>query len=133
MSYVDGFVLPIHPDKLDAYREIARTFAAKAAELGGISVETLGDGLEQGNLTSFPRSVHAAEGENVVFSFVIWPDKATRDAGWEKIMGMPELQPQGDMPFDGKGMFWGGFTPLVGEEALSKLLATSRQPATAEA
>ncbi len=21
MSYVDGFVLPIHPDKLDAYRE----------------------------------------------------------------------------------------------------------------
>ena len=27
MSYVDGFVLPIHPDKLDAYREIARTLA----------------------------------------------------------------------------------------------------------
>jgi uncharacterized protein YbaA (DUF1428 family) len=123
MAYVDGFVLPLHPDKLDAYRELAKTFAREAAKLGGISVECLGDGLEPGNLTSFPRSVHATEGENVVFSFVIWPDKAARDAGWEKIMGMPELMPQGDPPFDGKRMYWGGFNPLVGDDALAALLA----------
>lgn len=133
MSYVDGFILPLHPDKLEAYRELAATFAREAAKLGGISVETLGDGLEPGKLTSFLQSVHAQEGENVVFSFVIWPDKATRDAGWEKIMGMPELMPQNDPPFDGKRMFWGGFNPLVGHEALDALLASTPRSATQEA
>jgi uncharacterized protein YbaA (DUF1428 family) len=124
MAYIDGFVLPLHPDKLEAYRPMAEMFARKAAEFGAISVEALGDGLEPGTRTSFPRSVEAKDGENVVFSFIIWPDKATRDSSWEKIMAMPELQggPDGP-PFDGKRMFWGGFTPLVGEEALAALLA----------
>ena len=122
-------MLPLHPDKLEAYRTMAETFAREAKKLGGISVEGLGDGLEPGNLTSFPRSVQAQEGENVVFSFIIWPDKAARDAGWEKIMGMPELMPQGDPPLDGKRMFWGGFTPLVGDEALSALLSQARSEA----
>lgn len=122
MAYVDGFVLPIHPDRLIDYRPLAERFAAEAAKLGGISVETLGDGLEPGNRTSFPRSVEAAPDENVIFSFVIWPDKATRDAGWEKIMAIPELQPD-NVPFDGKRMFWGGFTPLVGEDRLARLLS----------
>lgn len=127
MAYVDGFVLPLHPDKLADYRTMAETFANEARKLGGISVEGLGDGLEPGKVTSFPRSVQAQEGENVVFSFVIWPDKATRDAGWEKIMGMPELQggPDGP-PFDGKRMYWGGFTPLVGEADLETLLKQAR-------
>jgi uncharacterized protein YbaA (DUF1428 family) len=129
MSYIDGFVLPLHPDKRDAYKVMADAFAREARRLGGISIETLGDGLEEGKVTSFPRSVQAQGGENVVFSFVIWPDKATRDASWEKIMGMPELHPEGDPPFDGKRMFWGGFTPLVGAEALDALLASAQQPA----
>ena len=50
----------------------------------------------------------------MVFSFMLWPDKATRDAGWERLMADPELQPGPDgMPFDGKRMFWGGFSPIV--------------------
>jgi uncharacterized protein YbaA (DUF1428 family) len=132
MSYIDGFVLPLHPDKLDAYRPLAEAFAREAAKFGAVSVEALGDGLEPGKLTSFPRSVQAEEGENVVFSFIIWPDKATRDSSWEKIMAMPELQggPDGP-PFDGKRMFWGGFTPLVGEEALVALLGSAKSKAGA--
>jgi uncharacterized protein YbaA (DUF1428 family) len=46
MAYVDGFVLPLHPDKHDAYKAMAETFAREAAKLGGISIESLGDGLE---------------------------------------------------------------------------------------
>ena len=122
MTYIDGFVLPIHPDRLEDYRPMAETFAREVAKLGGVSVEALGDGLEPGTRTSFPRSVEAADGENVVFSFVIWPDKAARDAGWEKVMANPDLQPGPDNPFDGKRMFWGGFTPLVGQDALAALL-----------
>ena len=55
----------------------------------------------------------AEDGENVVFSFIEWPDKATRDAAWEKIMADESLKPDGEMPFDGKRMFWGGFEPIV--------------------
>ena len=114
MSYIDGFILPLQEGKEEAYREMAEMFARKATELGAIaSVEALGDGLEHGHTTDFYRAVQAKDGENIVFSFVIWPDKATRDTAWEKIMADPDMQPGGDMPFDGKRMFWGGFNPLV--------------------
>jgi uncharacterized protein YbaA (DUF1428 family) len=127
MAYIDGIILPVHPDQLGAYLAMAETFAQAARKLGAISVEGLGDGLEPGKLTSFPTSVQATEGENVIFSFIIWPDKAARDAGWEQIMATPELHPEGDPPFDGKRMFWGGFKPIVGADALAALLATVRR------
>ena len=115
MSYVDGFLLPLPKGKEDEYRKVAEMFARKISEQGAIgSVEGLGDGLEHGHTTDFFRAVKADDSENVVFSFVIWPDKATRDAGWEKIMADPEMQPGAmEMPFDGKRMFWGGFKPLL--------------------
>ena len=114
MSYIDGFILPLKDAKLDEYREMAEMFSRKAEELGATgSVEALGDGLEHGHTTDFFRAVQAQDGENVVFSFIVWPDKATRDTAWEKIMADPEMQPKGEMPFDGKRMFWGGFKPFV--------------------
>jgi uncharacterized protein YbaA (DUF1428 family) len=115
MSYIDGFVLPLKNESLDEYTELAEMFAKKALNHGAIgSLEAIGDGLEHGHTTDFYRAVQAQDGENVVFSFVVWPDKATRDAGWEKIMADPEMQPGAQpMPFDGKRMFWGGFKPFV--------------------
>lgn len=119
MTYIDGFILPLREDRLDEYTAMAKTFERKAKELGAIrSVEAIGDGLEHGHTTDFFRSVQAQEGENVVFSFIVWPDKATRDSAWEKLMADPEMQPGAQpMPFDGKRMFWGGFKPFVGGEA----------------
>jgi uncharacterized protein YbaA (DUF1428 family) len=114
MTYLDGFILPLKDDKLADYKKMAEMFAGKAKAHGAIgSMEALGDGLEHGHTTDFFKSVKAEDGENVVFSFVVWPDKATRDAAWEKIMADPDMQPGGDMPFDGKRMFWGGFEPFV--------------------
>jgi uncharacterized protein YbaA (DUF1428 family) len=43
---------------------------------------------------------------------VVWPDKATRIAAWEKMTGDPAMQP-GDMPFDGKRLIYGGFETLL--------------------
>ncbi|GAA3902986.1 DUF1428 domain-containing protein [Sphingomonas limnosediminicola] len=115
MSYIDGFILPLPRGKEDEYRKMAEMFAGKATKLGAIgSVEALGDGLEHGHTTDFYRAVQATEDENVVFSFIIWPDKTTRDSAWEKLMADPEMQPGAQpMPFDGKRMFWGGFNPLI--------------------
>ena len=115
MSYIDGFILPLREDQLDEYRRMAEMFARKATALGALgSAESIGDGLEHGHTTDFYRAVQAQEGENVVFSFVIWPSKEVRDTAWQKIMADPEMQPGAQpMPFDGKRMFWGGFKPFV--------------------
>ena len=60
------------------------------------------------------RAVQAKEDETVVFSWIEWPDRATRDAGMEKVMKDPRVSPeQNPMPFDGKRMIFGGFTPIV--------------------
>jgi uncharacterized protein YbaA (DUF1428 family) len=115
MTYVDGFILPLPNGKEEEYRKQAEKFAAKATEQGAIgTIEGLGDGLEHGHTTDFFKAVKAEDNENVVFSFILWPDKQTRDAAWEKIMADPDMQPGAmEMPFDGKRMFWGGFKPLL--------------------
>jgi uncharacterized protein YbaA (DUF1428 family) len=48
-----------------------------------------------------------------VFSWVEWPDKATRDAGMEKFMQDPRMEAASACPFDGKRMIFGGFVPVV--------------------
>jgi len=114
-GYVDGFILPVPDDKRQAYRDMAAKACAKFREYGAVRVvEAWGDDVRDGKVTDFKKAVKAEPGENVVFSWIEWPDKATRDAGWEKMMKDPDMQPDpANMPFDGMRMFWGGFAPIV--------------------
>lgn len=58
--------------------------------------------------------MQATESETVVFSWIEWPDKVTRDGGMKKIMEDPRMQPDDlEMPFDGKRMIFGGFQAVV--------------------
>ncbi len=112
-GYVDGFVCPVSPDKREAYVAMAQKAAGKFLEAGALrDCESWGDDVPEGKVTDFRRSVLAEGDESVVFSWVEWPDKATRDAGWGKIMADDSMKPD-EMPFDGKRMFWGGFRPVV--------------------
>jgi uncharacterized protein YbaA (DUF1428 family) len=121
MSYVDGFIVPVPQGNKDAYRAMAAKAAPIFAEYGATHVmEAWGDDLPRGKATDFFMAVKAEEGENVVFSWITWPDKATRDAGWGKIMQDERMKPQGDMPFSGPRMFWGGFEPLVEQGGAGK-------------
>ena len=63
--------------------------------------------------TQLPRLPLFPGDENVVFAYILWPDKTTRDKAWDQLMADPDMQPGADMPFDGKRMFWGGFVPEV--------------------
>jgi uncharacterized protein YbaA (DUF1428 family) len=64
-------------------------------------------------VTDFYKAVQAKEDENVVFSWIEYPDKATRDAANEKMAA--DFDADTEMPFDSKRMFWGGFVPVVSE------------------
>ncbi|HEY0412078.1 MAG TPA: DUF1428 domain-containing protein [Allosphingosinicella sp.] len=116
MSYIDGFVVPVRDGNKETYRAMAAKAAKIFLEYGATRVvESWGDDLPHGKVTDFYRAAQAEEGENVVFSWIIWPSKAARDAGWGKVMADERMKPEGDMPFDGKRMFWGGFDAIVDE------------------
>jgi uncharacterized protein YbaA (DUF1428 family) len=113
-GYVDGFVVPVPDSKRDSYRDMAAKMAKVFRQHGASRViEAIGDDVGHGKVTDFYRAVQAQDGESVVFSFIEWPDKATRDQAWGKIMEDESLRPNGEMPFDGKRMFWGGFDKVI--------------------
>ena len=41
-----------------------------------------------------------------------WPSKPIRDEGWKKMMEDPRMKDH-QMPFDGKRMIYGGFSPIL--------------------
>ncbi len=113
-NYVDGMIVPVPEKNRDAYRAQAAKTAEVIKEHGALRVvEAWGDDLAHGKTTDFYRATQANEGEKVVFSFITWPDKATRDAAWPRIMKDPRMQPAENDACDGKRMFWGGFEPLI--------------------
>lgn len=120
MSYIDGFVVPVPAGNKEAYREMAAKAAPIFKEFGALRlVECWGDDIPDGKVTDFKGAVKAEAGENVVFSWIVWPSKQVRDEAYPKIMADPRLKTD-DMPFDGKRMIYGGFNVLLdsGEGAL---------------
>lgn len=116
MTYIDGFVAPANNKQ--AYLDMATQAAPIFIEHGALQVvESFGHDIPRGEVTDFYMALKAEEGETPVFSWIIWPDKATRDAGWEKVMADERMKPPVGMPFDGKRMFWGGFETVVDVKA----------------
>jgi uncharacterized protein YbaA (DUF1428 family) len=115
MPYVDGFVLAVPTDKLDAYKKMAQTAGEVWKAHGALSfVECVADDVPYGELTSFPRAVQQKEGETVVFSWITYESREARDRINEKVMADPRIKQQGsEMPFDGKRMIYGGFRSIV--------------------
>jgi uncharacterized protein YbaA (DUF1428 family) len=111
MPYVDGFVLAVPKQNIDAYKEMARRAGEVWKEHGALAyVECIGDDVPYGELTSFPRAVQAKDDEVVVFAWIIYESREKRDAINAKVMEDPRLKDQmSDMPFDGKRMIYGGF------------------------
>ena len=113
--YVDGFVLAVPNARQEDYRKHADDAAAVFKEHGALEVvECWGDDVPDGKQTDFKRAVQAKPEETVLFSWIEWPDKATRDRAMPLVMADPRLKPDANpMPFDGKRMIFGGFTPVV--------------------
>ncbi|WP_235506662.1 DUF1428 domain-containing protein [Altererythrobacter sp. Root672] len=112
-GYVDGVVLPVPANNKEAYRAYSSDTTEVLLESGATRVvEAWGDDLMEGKVTDFHRAVQRKDDEAVVFSWIEWPDKDTRDAGWGKMM-QDERMNGLEQPFDGKRMIFGGFVPIV--------------------
>ena len=119
MSYIDGFVIAVPTANKQEFIEHGNMADTLFTELGATRViECWADDVSEGDVTDFRKAVKATENESIVFSWIEWPDKATRDAAMETMMSDdfsdermdPEKNP---MPFDGKRMIFGGFIPVV--------------------
>jgi uncharacterized protein YbaA (DUF1428 family) len=119
MAYIDGFVIAVPNANRQKFIDHAKLGDSMFIDFGATRVvETWGDNVPKGHTTDFPGAVETQDDECVVFSWIEWPDKATRDAGMGKMMAPdfkddrmdPEKNP---MPFDGKRMIFGGFQPIV--------------------
>ena len=115
--YVDGFVVPVPADGLDAYRRLARKAGKIWREHGALEyIECVADDVKPGKLTSFAQSVKLKADEVVVFSWIVFTSRKHRDTVNARVMAAPRLADMMDpkkLPFDGKRLIWGGFKTMV--------------------
>ena len=122
MSYIDGLVIAVPKTNKEQFIEHAKKIHSVFAELGATRIqECWGDDVPDGKVTDFKRAVQAKPDEAVVFSWVEWPNKNTRDAAMSKMNDLMKTDPRvssdsNPMPFDGKRMIFGGFAPVVSLE-----------------
>jgi len=113
-GYVQGFVLPVPEGKQEAYRKMEEEYWSYFQGLGAQRlVAAWQDDVPEGKQTDFFRAVKAEPGEKTVFAFMEWPSREVCDAAAAKMMSDENMQPPADMPFDGKRMIYGGFSPVV--------------------
>jgi uncharacterized protein YbaA (DUF1428 family) len=118
MAYVDGFVVPVPKNNIEAYRELSAKSGAIWREHGALEFrECIADDVKPGKLTSFPQAVQLEPDETVAFSWIVYESRAARDEVNAKVMKDPRMadmmKPDAVMPFDGKRMIYGGFDMLV--------------------
>ena len=114
MAYIDGYVIAVATSNEQKFIDFVNKFDPIFLEYGATRVlECWGDDVPHGKQTDFYRAVEAKDDEAVLFSWIEWPDKATRDAGMKQVMDDPRMGPDNPMPFDGARMIYGGFAPVV--------------------
>ena len=119
MGYIDGFVIAVPSENRETFIHHADMIDSLFMEMGAIRVmECWSDDVPEGEVTDFRKAVKAKPDETVVFSWIEWPDKETRDAAMKRMQDLFETDDRFDpeknpVPFDGKRMIYGGFMPVV--------------------
>ena len=120
-NYIDGFVLPVPRIHLNEYRSVAEKVAEIWKEYGALAYfEYVGEDLTLEGTRSFIEIVDAKENEAIVFGWVIFHSKETRDLANKQVPADPRMtvlvtpltNPK-RLIFDASRMVYGGFQPLV--------------------
>ena len=120
-NYIDGFALPIPKVHLNEYRQVAETVAEIWKEHGALAYfEYVGEDLKLEGTRSFPEILRAKEEEAVIFGWVVFDSRSTRDLVNQRVAADPRMvdliAPLTDpsrIIFDAKRMVYGGFESLV--------------------
>lgn len=114
MPYVSGFVAAVPTANKDRFVAHAKRSWSVFEKYGALEQwECWGAAVPDGEVTSFPMAVKAKADETVVFSWILWPNKAAADACEASMQTDPAWEEMMDMPFDGKRMIFGDFEPIV--------------------
>ncbi|MET0286802.1 MAG: DUF1428 domain-containing protein [Polyangiales bacterium] len=116
MSYVDGFVLAVPKDNIEAYRKFSNAAADVWLQYGALTYkEFVADDVPPGKTTSFPLSVKAESNETVVFAYITYKSREHRDEVNTKVMADPRMKDMDPKtaPFDAHRMIFGGFKNIV--------------------
>lgn len=122
-KYIDGFVIPIHSDKIAEYQRIATIAAGIWKDHGAIEyIEAVGDDLK----ACVPEGKTPTEllgtqpGETVIFAYIVYESREHRDEVNAKVMADPRMNeicpghnPELAIPFDPQRMITGGFRVIV--------------------
>ena len=114
MAFLDITLVPVPTANKAAYLDHSRHCTPLFKEFGATGVtECWGEDVPDGKWTDFRKAVALKDDETVAVGWITWPDRATRDAAWEKLMADERMKAI-DMPFDGKRMVFGGFEVVLG-------------------
>lgn len=114
MTYVNGMVAAVPTANKAAYFKMCKVMGPIFKRHGALeAVDCWGADVPDGEVTSFPMAVKCKADETVAFAWIIWPDKATAEAGMQAAMSDPEMATAGEMPFDGKRLIFGGFETIT--------------------
>jgi uncharacterized protein YbaA (DUF1428 family) len=105
-GYVDAVVASVPDGNRQAFIDHAAKTARLFQEKGALRL------VDGWGADDFRRAVQAKEGETVVFGWIEWPDKPTRDAGMGALMQDPRMR---EFPpaWNGPLAIFGGFTPIL--------------------
>jgi uncharacterized protein YbaA (DUF1428 family) len=113
-GYVHVWVAPLPKDKIDEFMAILKVSAQVMRDAGALAVvDSVGDAVPYGKLTSFPRALLMEENGNEVVwcQTTYYKSRAHSDEIEGKYMADPRIAALGEtpMPYDGKRVFYGGF------------------------
>jgi uncharacterized protein YbaA (DUF1428 family) len=114
MTYVDGFLCPVKPGRKADCVAMARQAAPLFIEYGALRVvETWNDDVKPGKTNDMRTAVMAEEGEDIVFSWIEWPDREARDKGWDGLMKDGRMKGPEDNPMAAARLIYGGFATIL--------------------
>jgi uncharacterized protein YbaA (DUF1428 family) len=112
-GYVDGVIASVPDGNRQGFVDHAAKTTRLFQEKGALRVvDGWGIDVPAGKVTDFRRAVQAKDGETVVFGWIEWPDKPTRDAGMKALMQDPRMR-ETPPAWNGQLAIFGGFTPIL--------------------
>lgn len=112
MTYINGALIPVKTGEKEKFAAAAKKMSGVFKEMGALDcADAWGVDVPGGKVTDMKRAVAGEAGETIVFSWIIWPDKATSDAAMASMRNDPRMMSI-DMPGDMQRMIFGGFEPL---------------------